>query len=104
MLGRLYSEYVFEFRPRILGWFIRKLYNSKNINIARGFSCDTAPRIIISRDSSLSIGENVHMRSNVEIRGHEKSKIKIDKNVRIDRGVRLLSANGSNLFIEILPC
>ena len=35
----------------------------------------------------------------MEIRGHEKSKIKIDKNVRIDRGVRLLSANGSNLFI-----
>ena len=104
MLGRLYSEYVFEFRPRILGWFIRKLYNSKNINIARGFSCDTVPRIIVSGDSSLSIGENVHMRSNVEIRGHEKSKIKIDKNVRIDRGVRLLSANGSNLFIEILPC
>ena len=99
MLGRLYSKYVFEFRPRILGWFIRKLYNSKNINIAQGFSCDAAPRIIISRNSSLFIGKNVHMRGNVEIRGHEKSKIKIDKNVRIDRGVRLLSANGSNLFI-----
>jgi len=50
-------------------------------------------------DSKISIGDNVLLRRNVELRAHGESVLRIGNNCRIDRGVRLLSANQAKLEV-----
>ena len=75
------------------------LFSRKNIIINKGFLCDSIPRIIIDKNANLLIQENVYFRNDVEIRAHKTSKITICKNVKLDRGVRLLATNNSRMSI-----
>ena len=95
----LYQDYVSNTRPKILGIITKILYSADNIKFEGSFLCDQIPRIIINKGSSLLIENNVYLRADVEIRAHENSKIVIGKNVKVDRGVRLLSTNNSILKI-----
>jgi len=99
MLSTLYQHYIFTWKPKVLGWITKLLYTSKNIKIKKGLLCDSIPKIIVSKNSSLFINKNVYLRSNIEIRAHKISNIEIGENVKIDRGVRLLSTNKSKLLI-----
>ena len=95
----LYQDYISNTRPKILGIITKILYSAGNINFKGSFLCDQIPRIIINKGSSLLIENNVYLRADVELRAHENSKIIIEKDVKIDRGVRLLSTNNSTLKI-----
>ncbi len=67
--------------------------------IGKKFRTDGIPRIIIEKNAKLIIGNNVQFRSGIEIRAHQNSTIHIEDNVRLDRGIRLLSANSALIKI-----
>ena len=92
--------YIRIFRPTFLGLLTKLLYSSKNIKFGNKLKCDTVPRILIDKKSSIAFGNNVFLRRNVEIRAHGTSKINIKNNIQIDRGVRILSANKSKITIS----
>ena len=81
------------------GLLFKLLYQSKNVKIGKNFQCDSFPDLMITQNGKLTIGDNVLLRRNVEIRTHNDSSIEIDDNVRIDRGVRLLAANKAQIKI-----
>ncbi|HKJ75419.1 MAG TPA: hypothetical protein VKA19_14995 [Alphaproteobacteria bacterium] len=60
---------------------------------------DTVPRILVDDSASVSIGGNVEIRKDVEIRAHGSSRITVEDGVRIDRGVRILAANDSEVVV-----
>jgi acetyltransferase-like isoleucine patch superfamily enzyme len=70
------------------------------VQIGKNFSCDSIPKILIDKKSTLIIGNDVEFRRNIEIRVHGTSEIKIGDSVRIDRGVRLLATNSAKIIID----
>lgn len=91
--------YLKKIRPYLCAFFTRIVYSGRGVNIHRSFRSDSIPRILIDSGCDLIIGKNVVFRSNIEIRLHGKSQIVIEDNVRIDRGVRILSANKSQILL-----
>jgi acetyltransferase-like isoleucine patch superfamily enzyme len=87
-------------KGKIKGWFFKFLYSSKRISVGKNFQCESFPSLIINKGCGLTIGDNVLLRKDVEIRSHGNSKIIIANNIRIDRGVRLLAANNSEISID----
>ncbi len=87
-------------KPKIKGFIFKALFSSKRMRVGKNFQCDTFPSIIINKGCKVEIGDNVLFRRDVEIRSHGKSSIIIESNVRIDRCVRILSANTSKINIK----
>jgi acetyltransferase-like isoleucine patch superfamily enzyme len=87
-------------KPIWKGHFFTFLYSSSRVKIGKNFQCNTFPALIVDRNCSIEIGNNVLFRRNVELRSHNNSKIKIGNNIRVDRGVRILSANNANILIQ----
>ncbi len=79
----------------ILGWVTRLLYSGKNILFGKNLKCDSVPTIIVDAKSKLTIGDDVILRHDIEIRAHKKSTMNIGSSVRVDRGVRILSNNSA---------
>lgn len=98
MIGVQY--FLREFRPRFYGNLSRLLYVASNVKIGKNFRCDSIPKILIDKGARLEIGSNVELRRNVEIRVHGTALVSIGDKVRIDRGVRILGANKSEIRIE----
>lgn len=96
----LVQYFIRDFRPKFYGRLTRAIYAGSNVHMAKGLRCDSIPRILIDKGAQLEIGANVELRRNVEIRVHGDSVCTIANNVRIDRGVRILSANKANISIE----
>lgn len=63
------------------------------MRLGAGLLCDSVPDIITDPGCELTIGRNVLIRRGVEFRATGHSKIIIEDDVRIDRGVRFLAAN-----------
>ena len=95
-LLRWYNQYW----PRLLGFLFKALFRGKGFKIGRNFKCDSFPRVQLDRNASIWIGDGVTLRRNVELRAHGTSRIIMGDNCRIDRGVRLLSANNADLTLE----
>lgn len=91
--------YLRELRPKLLGRLTRWIYSRRNVNIGRGLRCDSIPRILIDKGAFLTMGNNVELRRNVEIRVHGKAEISIGDRNRIDRGVRILAANEAKITL-----
>ncbi len=85
--------------PGWKGFWFKLLFGSKRLKIGNGFKCDTWPDILLTQKGSVEIGDNVYLRRNVEIRAHQNAKILLEGNNRIDRGVRVLASNDSQLTI-----
>ncbi|HBF87721.1 MAG TPA: hypothetical protein DDX39_03680 [Bacteroidales bacterium] len=85
---------------KLKGKLFRFLVSSKNLKIGKNFQCDTFPSLMIDKNSKITIGDNVIFKRNVEIRAHATSEMIIENNVKIDRGVRLLSNNNAKLHIS----
>ncbi len=83
-----------------MGRIFRLLFAHKSLRIGKRFQCDTFPKIILDKGANIVIGDDVIFRRNVEVRAHGKAGLKIGDNCRIDRGVRLLAANQSELTLE----
>lgn len=75
-------------------------YYGKRVSIGKNFKVDGIPRIIVDKKCQLTIGNDVELRRNIEIRVHGTAQIHIGNNVRIDRGVRILAANNATIKIE----
>jgi acetyltransferase-like isoleucine patch superfamily enzyme len=93
MIGSMTQIYLFSIKPKILGWLSRLLYLRSNVKFGKNFTCDSVPRIFVDSNAKLFIGDEVQFRKDVELRAHGHSSIKINSEVRVDRGVRILSAN-----------
>jgi len=91
--------YIRELRPRLCGFLTKVIYSGKNIRFGKNLRADSIPVIIIDKKSDLSIGSNLQLGRDVEIRVHGSSKIIIADNVKLDRGIRILSANNSTINI-----
>lgn len=94
------QQYVKKKAPIIKGSLFRILFSSKRFKIGRSFQCDTFPSFIINKNCKIEIGDNVQFRRNVELRSHGTSVINIESNTRIDRGVRILATNQSEIIIK----
>lgn len=92
--------FIRDFRPKFYGRLTRLIYGGSNVRIAKGLRCDSIPRILIDKTAYLEIGPEVELRRNIEIRVHGNSRCEIEGKVRIDRGVRILSANAAQIHIE----
>jgi acetyltransferase-like isoleucine patch superfamily enzyme len=92
--------YIREFRPKMLGYLTRLLYQSNNIKFGKNFKCDSIPKIMVDKNSKVIFGDNTELRRNVEFRAHKGAKIVLLKNIRIDRGVRILATNYKDIFID----
>jgi acetyltransferase-like isoleucine patch superfamily enzyme len=98
MIGLQY--FLRQFRPRFYGRLTQLVYSSSNVVFGKNLLCDSIPKILIDKSAYLKIGDGVELRRNVEIRVHGQSDMQIGSKVRIDRGVRILSANKAKIRIE----
>lgn len=78
----------------------RILYGAGNVHVGRNLRADGLPRILIDPGATLEIGDDVELRSGVEIRVHGKARVSIERGSRIDRGVRILAANEAQIHIH----
>lgn len=92
-IAGLVQKWIRRIIPKMNAHLCRVLYSSRNVEIGKHLLCDGVPRCLIDSGSTLQIGNNVEFRSGVEIRVHGTSRLIIEDNVRIDRGVRLLASN-----------
>ena len=86
--------------PGWKGFWFRLLFDSKKLQVGKGFQCDTWPDIQITDQAKIIIGDNVYFRRNVEVRAHGNSKVQFEGENRIDRGVRVLGANDASVKIS----
>ncbi len=93
-------QYFYRIKPILLGKVFKLLFSGKRLKIGKNFQCDTFPKTLINKDAFVEIGNDVIFRRNIEIRAHNGSVLKIGNKCRIDRGVRLLSNNKSELVLE----
>jgi len=89
-----------DLRPILMGKLTRFIYKSENVKFGRGLRCDGIPIILVDKGAEIEFGNYVTLRSSVEIRCHGNSRIYISDDVRIDKGVRLLSANEAILRLH----
>lgn len=100
MFFHLSQYYIKKFRPQLNGLLTKIIYSGKRVSIGKGFRADSIPKIVVDKGCELSIGDQVEFRRNIEIRVHKASKVIIENNVRIDRGVRILSTNEAPILIK----
>jgi acetyltransferase-like isoleucine patch superfamily enzyme len=92
--------YLKTFLPAWNAFITKVVYSGARVSIGKNFKADSVPRIIVDKNCSIHIGDNVEFRRNIEIRAHGISQISIGNNTRIDRGVRLLAANAAQINIS----
>jgi acetyltransferase-like isoleucine patch superfamily enzyme len=86
-------------RPVLQAALTRLVYVGGNVSFGPGLRADRVPRCLVDPGARLSVGQNVELRADVEIRVHGSAVLDIGDNVRIDRGVRILAANRSRVRI-----
>lgn len=87
-------------KPKLIGYWVKLFYSSSTFAIGQNFKCDSIPDILLTQNGKITIGNNVYLRRNVELRSHHDAEIKIANNIRVDRGVRILAANSSTVDIK----
>ncbi len=83
----------------ILSILIKFILRIKGAKIGQSFTCEGFPKIT-GNSSNISIGDNVRIMKNVEFKIRDDSVIIINNHVKIDDGVRIISANNSTLTID----
>jgi acetyltransferase-like isoleucine patch superfamily enzyme len=87
-------------KPKWKGYLFKLCYAGSRIKVGSNFRCDTFPDVQITQNGKLTIGNDVLLRRDVEIRTHNDSQIEIGNKCRIDRGVRILAANEATIKIQ----
>ncbi len=77
----------------------RLAFNAANVQLGRGLQADGVPRLLVDDSARVAIGDDVVLRSDVEIRAHGTAELRVEDDVRIDRGVRLLAANQARVTL-----
>lgn len=96
----LFQFIIRSFTPWFYGIITRLIYSGKNLSFGSRFRCEGIPRIMIDKSAQISIGNNVYLRRNVEIRAHKNSTILIGDDIRLDRAIRILSNNTAKITID----
>ncbi len=99
MIFSLTQKWHRKLAPSFFAFITQFIYRSANVSISTGLRADGIPRCIVDPGSKVSIGKNVELRKDVEIRCHGKSLIEIGDGCRIDRGVRILASNDAKVRI-----
>jgi acetyltransferase-like isoleucine patch superfamily enzyme len=94
-------QYLKKISPKLKGVFFKLFFSSSKLRIGKNFQCNTWPSLIIDENAKVTLGDNILLRRNVEIRAHGNSSIALNGNNRIDRGVRILSANNASISIDL---
>ena len=82
------------------GFFVKFILSFYGCKIGKKFKADKFPKIIFSKGENLTILDNVTFYGEVELRLYKDSKIIIEDDVKLDTGVRIISANNSTVKIE----
>ena len=93
-------QYLKKGKSRRKGFWFKLFYSSSRFKIGKNFQCDGFPVFQIDKNCKVTIGDNVLLRKDIEIRSHGTSEIIIEDNTRLDRGIRLLAANNAKIKIS----
>jgi len=84
----------------VFSLMVKILMQLKGINVGKSFYIERIPILRIDGNAkNITIGNNVKCMGQVEIKVRENGKIIIGDNCKIDRDVRLVSANNATLSI-----
>ncbi len=86
----------------MLNIFVRlflKLRFGKRLKLGNNISFSSIPKLIIDKDSTIHIGDNVFIRDLVELRATKAAKLIIDRSVKLDRLVRIIATNNADIRI-----
>lgn len=75
-----------------LGLITKIIYSRKNITFGKNLKVDSVPKIIV-KNGEIIFGDNVYIKSSVEIRSIRNGQLQISNNCIIDNGVRIIAAN-----------
>jgi acetyltransferase-like isoleucine patch superfamily enzyme len=84
---------------KMFSLIIKLILKIKGIQIGKNFRIEGIPKII-GNVSNISFGNNVTIMDNVELKVRDVGKIEILDNVKIDHGVRIISANDAVVKIN----
>jgi acetyltransferase-like isoleucine patch superfamily enzyme len=91
----------------LISYFIKIILMIGGMQIGKGFRIEGFPKIV-GKKSNISIGDNVVIMKNVELKTRSEGKIKILDGVKIDNGVRIIAANAAtiklNSFSKVMYC
>ena len=91
----------------IISYIIKIFLVLGGMKIGQGFRIDGFPKIV-GKKSNISIGDNVVIMRNVELKTRGEGKIKILDSVKIDNGVRIIASNCAtvklNNFSKVMYC
>lgn len=97
--ARIVQYWLRRFGPALYASIARLAYSNEQVRFGARLRCDGVPRCLVDSSASLSIGDDVELRSGVEIRVHGRARLVIESGVRIDRGVRILATNQAQIVI-----
>lgn len=79
----------------VKGVIFKFLKSCNEIKIGNNLLLTGYPNLVRLKHGELSIGNNVQIGRNVDLRVYENCKLIIDDDCKIDDGVRIIAANGS---------
>lgn len=80
-----------QFEGPVGEFLVRLAVREPCVSIGSGLRCQDIPVINVTHSAKVTIGKNVTIRRDVEIRCHNNAQIVIEDGVKIDRGVRILA-------------
>ncbi|CAA6813609.1 MAG: Unknown protein [uncultured Sulfurovum sp.] len=83
----------------ILHLFFLKLKFRKKIKIGKNIKLSIFVKINITEQGLLVIEDNSIIKSDVEIRVHKNAKVFLNKNIKLDNGVRIIASNNATVNI-----
>ncbi|MEO5360227.1 MAG: acyltransferase [Nitrospirota bacterium] len=85
---------------RLHSLIIKGILQSYGIKVGRGFYIEGTPKLkIAGKASNITIGNNVSIFGNIDIRNRENGRIIIEDDVKIDNDCRFVAANDAVLTI-----
>ncbi len=84
----------------LLSFIIKCILKIYGVKIGKNFKSHEFPKLSLKNPKNLILGDNVDLKSNIEIRLYEDSRLEIGNNTKIDDGVRIISANNSLVKID----
>jgi acetyltransferase-like isoleucine patch superfamily enzyme len=83
----------------LVSYFIKLVLALGGMKIGKGFKIEGFPKIV-GKKANITIGDNVSIMKNVELKTRGEGRIKILNSVKIDNGVRIIAANNATIKIN----
>ena len=76
------------------------LLSDRSVRVGQRLQCDRLPRILVTQNGRIDIGNDVLIRQNVELRCHHDSRLIIEDGVKLDSGVRIVACYSGEVRIR----